>query len=288
MKTGNDSTTAEKKNAIKDLFTPLLNYGNVKLKDIHVREGFNARTDFGDLTELKKSIAENGLRVPLKVVIEDGKFYLVNGERRYRALQLLHDEKIQVDIPVVVEKEMTEEQKQLDLILTNNGKPLTPVEEGEVYFRLTQEPFNLKVSDISKKVSQSAVWINKLLKLHKAPDAIKDSVRKGEISASAAAAVIADAKDDEKAIQVVSELVEAQKELNAKAPGKKKKHVSIADTAKKKKGSTPKEIATRAKEAVGEFAITGKKPEFSSFYVTELLNHILTGKPKLISDIKQK
>ena len=68
----------------------------IRLSSIDVKNNFNARQDFGDLEELANQIHENGLLEPISVVpyiSKDGteRYFLVNGERRYRAMNLLEE-----------------------------------------------------------------------------------------------------------------------------------------------------------------------------------------------------
>lgn len=278
-------TTNNKKKSLRDLVSTRKDIYTVKLKDISIEDGFNVREDLGDIPALMNQIKEAGRIIqPMTLRYAEGKLFIVNGHRRFEALTRLKKDGVKVEDPIclIENRGYTEQDRTLDLVLTNDSKPLTPIEESAVYNRLVQS--GMAVSEISKRVGQSAVWINKLLKLHNASDEVKELIAKDEISASAAMDVLQTVKDPEKAVAKIKELVSTNTEKHKSAkPGKKKKAVSIKDA--KGKSSTA-EVIKRIKEAQMEYAISGHKAEFSSHYITELCNHFLFGKPEDLTKIK--
>ena len=87
-----------------------------------------------DVTELKESIELIGLKQPLVVLeVDDTHYRLIAGHRRYKALTELGRE----SAPCVVQRNLTETQEQLALILTNSTvRELTYLEKAEQAVRL--------------------------------------------------------------------------------------------------------------------------------------------------------
>lgn len=87
-----------------------------------------------DVTELKESIELIGLTQPLVVLeVDDTHYRLIAGHRRYKALTELGRE----SAPCVVQRNLTETQEQLALILTNStARELTYLEKAEQAVRL--------------------------------------------------------------------------------------------------------------------------------------------------------
>ena len=87
-----------------------------------------------DVTELKESIELIGLKQPLVVLeVDDTHYRLIAGHRRYKALTELGRQ----SAPCVVQRNLTETQEQLALILTNStARELTYLEKAEQAVRL--------------------------------------------------------------------------------------------------------------------------------------------------------
>jgi ParB/RepB/Spo0J family partition protein len=167
---------------------------------LRIKEGFNIRTDMGDIKELAESIKVNGVLVPLrgyKSKEGDEEVYIItNGHRRYTACQLLLQESIEVLVPFVLEsKGYTDEQRLIDTFLMNDGKSLTPLEQAEGVRRLLAYGYSEK--EIAGKLAKSEGYIRKLNSLNSAPKALKNLIEDGVISATLAIAAIADGKVEE-------------------------------------------------------------------------------------------
>ena len=87
-----------------------------------------------DVTELAESIELIGLKQPLVVLeVDDTHYRLIAGHRRYKALTELGRQ----SAPCVVQRNLTETQEQLALILTNStARELTYLEKAEQAVRL--------------------------------------------------------------------------------------------------------------------------------------------------------
>jgi len=194
----------------KDVFfVPVTEVEEIKGKIQHGGKTFyeNVRTDYGDLKLLAKQIQENGgIRIPCKGFKKDGKYYLTDGHRRYRAAKLILEETGEViDIPILSEKEITEEKRVIDMIICNEGKPLNPVEQADAINRLIE--YGMDEKTIMDRTGFSNVYICNLKMLHKAPKKIKDLIINNVISATLAMAVMRKEKDFDKAIQSIEEAI---------------------------------------------------------------------------------
>lgn len=200
------------------------NYVMVPVNLIVIDEKLNPREDYGNIEELMASIAENGIRNAVKGFQQDGKIYLREGFRRMRAVKLAIEKGFQIDrVPMLLEERaMTEEERTLEFLINNDGKPFTMLEQSEVIRRLLN--FGWKVTDIVKKTGKARGYIENLIHLTKVPLKVHNFIKEDKISAHAVIQIIAASKGNaEKVVQDVEAAMQ-----NAKQAGKEKatpKHV---------------------------------------------------------------
>ncbi|HOZ88157.1 MAG TPA: ParB N-terminal domain-containing protein [Bacteroidia bacterium] len=200
------------------------NYVMVPVNLIVIDEKLNPREDYGNIDELMASIAENGIRNAVKGFQKDGKIYLREGFRRMRAVKLAIEKGFQIDrVPMLLEERaMTEEERTLEFLINNDGKPFTMLEQSEVIRRLLN--FGWKVIDIVKKTGKARGYIENLIHLTKVPLKVHNFIKEDKISAHAVIQIIAASKGN---VERVVEDVEAAMQ-KAKEAGKEKatpKHV---------------------------------------------------------------
>lgn len=180
---------------IPDISPERDNNNNVKAGSIHEIEisriaanPFQPRTDFDPqaLQELKQSIAENGLVTPVTVRPHQGSYQLIAGERRFRAVQELGYERI----PAYV-LEVRDDRQMMEMALIENvqRENLNPIEEALGYQRLIDE-CALTQEVVAQKVGKDRVTIANSLRLLKLPDSVQESLRKSELSAGHARALL--------------------------------------------------------------------------------------------------
>ena len=221
-------------------------------------EKVNPRFDYGDIEELMNSILENGIRNPLKGYEKEGKIVLKDGHRRMRAVNLALERGKKIEkIPVIIEKRpMNEEERTLEFLIYNEGKPLTMLEQSEVIKRLLN--FGWKTTDVVKKTGKARGYIENLISLTASPIKVQHYIREEKISAHAVIQIMAAVKGN-------AEL--AVKEVEA-AIGKAK------EAGKTK--ATPKHVETKGV----------KSQSFGKFYKwAEEIADSLTGRKETI---KQK
>jgi len=149
---------------------------------------FQPRTDFDPqaLQELKQSISENGLVTPVTVRPYNGAYQLIAGERRFRAVRELGYERI----PAYV-REVHDDRQMMEMALIENvqRENLNPIEEASGYQRLIDE-CSLTQEIVAQKVGKDRATIANSLRLLKLPETVQESLRKSELSAGHARALL--------------------------------------------------------------------------------------------------
>jgi ParB family chromosome partitioning protein len=148
--------------------------------------------DEDTLAELAASIEASGLLQPVIVRPRNGKFELIAGERRWRAIQRLGWAKI----PAVVKE--VDDQTLLTLALIENLQRdgLNSIDEAAAYQRLGEE-FKLPQAEIARLVGRNRSTVANLLRLLKLPDEVKALVQQGKLSEGHARALLAVEKESE-------------------------------------------------------------------------------------------
>ena len=143
------------------------------------KKPYQPRTYFNEekLNELKESIEKNGLLQPIIVKKAVKGYYIIAGERRYRAFELLGRK----EIPAII-KEMTDEEMMVFAVLENlQREDLSALEESESYKNL-MDKMSLTQEELAKKLGKSRPYIANSLRLLKLPTEIKNKLEQGVIS----------------------------------------------------------------------------------------------------------
>src|SRR5215218_6420957 len=146
------------------------------------------RTTFEDMEALVDSVKEFGLLQPILVRPVAGQadaYEIVAGERRWRAAQKaqLHE------VPVVVRTMGDQDALQLGLIENLQRADLTAIDEALGYRRLSDE-FKQTQEDIAKTVGKSRPHVANTVRLLDLPGAVQEMIRRSELSAGQARALI--------------------------------------------------------------------------------------------------
>ena len=167
---------------------------------------YQPRTYFNEekLNELKESIEKNGLLQPIIVKKAVKGYYIIAGERRYRAFELLGRK----EIPAII-KEMTDEEMMVFAVLENlQREDLSALEESESYKNL-MDKMSLTQEELAKKLGKSRPYIANSLRLLKLPAEIKNKLEQGVISAAHARTLLS--LKTKKAMEEVCALVVERK-----------------------------------------------------------------------------
>ncbi len=226
----------DKKNDILDSIHPHLIIHEIKIEDICPQK-YQPRQSFDEekLKELMLSIKEQGLIQPIIVKKNsDGKYDLIAGERRYRAVKALGI----AQIPAIIKEVSDEKMLELALIENIQRQDLNPIEEAEAYERLIVQ-FNLRQEDVATKVGKDRATITNTLRLLKLPDVIKQMIYENKISHGHGRALLG-IPHIEKQIAIADEIV--KKELSVRQVESLIKFLAKPETEKYNKKNQNKDL----------------------------------------------
>lgn len=132
----------------------------------------------GALEGLSESIGSAGLLQPLIVrPLDDGRFQLVAGERRWRAAQKAGLS----TVPVVVRFSPEDERLQAALIENMVREDLNPVDEARACAALVDD-LGISKEDLAKRLGRSRSGISNLVRLLDLPDGALELIAAGKLS----------------------------------------------------------------------------------------------------------
>ena len=140
------------------------------------------------LDELAESIRMRGILQPILArshPTHPERFYIVAGERRWRAAQLagLHE------VPAIVREMSDAEAATAALIENLQREDLNPMEEAEGYSRLLDE-LRITQEKLAEALGKSRSQVTNVLRLLNLPPAVQADVRKGTLSYGHARALL--------------------------------------------------------------------------------------------------
>lgn len=216
----------------------------------------NPRKSFGNLAGLADSIKNNGQKIALRVKPTGDKkgdleiYEIIAGHRRFKAFQSLGKEykTSLIKCEIATEKYDPKSEKYdptaelFDHITTNDGEPLTVLEQANVFSQLRDT--GLIDADIARAIGKSQTHVaDALLLWDKAPAEMKKKIEEGKISASTVIESYKEMGDQTDTVLKAAEKI---------ADGKKvtKKHIDkVADKPVK---ATTKKASAPAVEAAAQ------------------------------------
>ena len=132
------------------------------------------------IASLAQSVKSMGIIDPLTVRLkDDGRYELVDGERRLNASLMVNLEKV----PVFIREKSDDRAEGLKLALVNNlcRDDLNPIEEAEGFGRLEKD-FGHTHQQIAEMVGQERSTVTNTVRLLKLPEFIKDDIRYGRLT----------------------------------------------------------------------------------------------------------
>jgi ParB family chromosome partitioning protein len=134
--------------------------------------------DHGALEELTSSIREHGILVPIVVTpAGDGTYYIVAGERRWRAASLAGLK----TVPAVVRDATELQRMELGLVENIQRQDLNPVELAHAYQKLADE-FSLTQEQIAQKVGKARPSVANTIRLLQLPEPIQKALADNKIT----------------------------------------------------------------------------------------------------------
>ncbi|MBT2756476.1 nucleoid occlusion protein [Mesobacillus foraminis] len=172
---------------------------------------FQPRTVFDDekIEELARTIHTHGVIQPIVIrEFEDGKYEIIAGERRWRAMKKLGWE----EAPAIINNLSDTETASVALIENLQREELSPIEEAIAYGKLL-EIHNLTQEALAQRLGKGQSTVANKLRLLKLPQEVQEAILNKLISERHARSLIP-LKNPEKQIQLLSEIIE--KSLNVK------------------------------------------------------------------------
>lgn len=148
------------------------------------------------LEELSESIKAQGVMQPIVVrSIDDKRFEIIAGERRWRATQLagLHT------IPALIREVPDEAAVAMALIENIQREDLNPMEEAMALQRLQRE-FELTHAQVAEAVGKSRTTITNLLRLTNLRDEVQRMLEHGDLEMGHARALLSLPHEDQSAV----------------------------------------------------------------------------------------
>ena len=132
----------------------------------------------GALAALASSIATAGILQPLIVrPLDDGRFQLVAGERRWRAAREAGLERV----PAVIRSSPEDERLQAALIENMVREDLNPVDEARACAALVED-LGISKEELARRVGRSRAAISNLIRLLDLPDEVQTLLERGKLS----------------------------------------------------------------------------------------------------------
>ncbi|RFU62504.1 nucleoid occlusion protein [Peribacillus glennii] len=172
---------------------------------------YQPRTVFNEdkITELAQTIHTHGIIQPIVVrQYEEGKFEIIAGERRFRAIQKLGWD----TAPVIVKNFNDTETASVALIENLQREELSPIEEAIAYGKLL-ELHSLTQEALAQRLGIGQSTVANKLRLLKLPGEVQEAVLQKLITERHARSLIP-LKDPEKQTKLLQEIIE--KNLNVK------------------------------------------------------------------------
>ena len=196
---------------------------------------YQPRLEFDDeaLMDLAQSIRENGLIQPITVREMDGKYQIIAGERRFRALKLNGA----VDIPVLIMDANEVQMAEMALVENIQRENLSAIEEAKSYVEIMKYS-GLNQSQLALRVGKSQSSIANKIRLLNLDEDVQEAVSTKKISERHARALIG--LDEEKQHDALNKIVkkgmtvaQTEKMLKEQAqPKKEKKKVMLKGISK--------------------------------------------------------
>lgn len=168
---------------VSDIFN--IDPRNIEIEDGHNPRDFTSSENTKAMESLKDSIRAMGVRVPI-IVRQDGKkMFLVDGERRLRAVLELIKAGVEIKSIRAIQNNIGDGAERLAVAMTaNTGKPFSELELGTGYRKLINYGWTAK--QISEKMGVSLRSVTIALELAEAPKEVTQMVKDGEITAALA------------------------------------------------------------------------------------------------------
>lgn len=159
--------------------------------------------DGSALEQLADSVKQYGVLQPLVVMPRrSGKYFIIAGERRWRAARMAGLKKV----PVVVRS--TKDLERLEIAIVENVQrvDLSPLEQAFSIEKLHQQ-FNMTYDSIAKRLGKAPSTVNNIVRLLQLPEAARDALHAKKITEGHARAILALKDLPEKQADLLKQIV---------------------------------------------------------------------------------
>lgn len=189
-------------------------YSSDEVKQLPVHEivpsPYQPRTLFDDerIDELAQTIKTHGVIQPIVVRLREGKYEIIAGERRFRAVKRLGME----TIPAIIREINDSQAASIALIENLQREGLTSIEEAMAYQKLI-ELHQLTQESLAQRLGKSQSTIANKIRLLQLPDEVKNALLERKITERHARALLG-LDSIEMQVKLLNEVI--TKELNVK------------------------------------------------------------------------
>jgi ParB family chromosome partitioning protein len=180
-----------------------------------------ARSELGNIEELKSSIKEKGVLEPILVRPKAGKYEIIAGERRYMASKSIGLK----DIPCIEMNVEDNEAMEISLIENLQRKDLDVFEEADGLKTLA-EIYNYNHAQIAQKIGKARSTVTEIINLSKIPAAVREMCHTHAITSRTTLIEISKLKSEEDMIRLIRAISERDlrredtRDLSKKIKGK--------------------------------------------------------------------
>jgi ParB family chromosome partitioning protein len=208
------------------------------------------------LAELAASIREHGVLQPILVrPLDDNRFQLIAGERRWRASKAANLS----TIPALVEEIDDDTALEISIIENLQREDLTPLDEASMYDRMVRE-HGYSVRKLAQKLGKDKGYLENRLRLADAPAEIRDlvSLRKDTLSHAYELMKVEDPKKRKRLAEQVARGELTLLKLRDRIEGRRARPVSDAASDE---GTAPVQPSGDGVADEAEAAWTGRRHE---------------------------
>ncbi len=157
--------------------------------------------DENHLNDLADSIKQYGILQPIVLRKTVQGYYIVVGERRFRASKIAGLKYVSAIIKDLTDEDMTE----LAVIENLQREDLNAIEEAESYQRLMTD-LKITQQEVAKRLSKSRPYIANMLRLLHLPKKIADMVKDGRLTSAHGRTLLA-IKDEQQMLRLAKRVV---------------------------------------------------------------------------------
>lgn len=179
-----------------------MNFKQIPLEEIRIKRNYRKTFDEEKLKELADSIQAQGIIEPLVVTPNGRGYYLIAGERRYRAAKELG----LLQVPCVIRENDTECDERVIQLVENSQRENVPFFETAQAVRRLRDEADLTVKEICKMTGLSQAHIYNLLKISELEGFAARIAERGQITQGVAVLIarIEDPLDQAEAAQYLA------------------------------------------------------------------------------------